>query len=195
MRISRTLVILGVACVVTVVAPREAAAQGFFNPFIGATLSSPSPLGGRSQPGFGVALGSIGLIFGGDFEFAYFPQVIDNQPNGLSQSRAITIAASTLIGPRIGPVKVYAAFGGGDTILSSAPLSTLTNPSPSSLSSHYFTLNSGGGLIVFFAGRLGMRGDVRYLRAYGFSDGTQGTSVGFNHFNFWRGTLGLAVKF
>jgi hypothetical protein len=173
---------------------REAAAQGFLNPFIGATLSSPSPLGGRSQPGFGVAFGSIGLIFGGDFEIAYYPEVIDNQANGLDNSHAITLAANTLIGPRIGPVKIYGAFGLGDTILSATPLSSLTNPSPSNLTSHYFTVNSGGGLMVF-VGRLGFRGDVRYFRAYGFTfSDVQGTA-GFSHFNFWRGTAGLAVRF
>jgi len=173
---------------------REASAQGFLNPFIGATLSSPSPLGGRSQPGFGIAFGSIGLIFGGDFEIAYYPEVLDSQANGLDNTKAITLAANSMIGPRIGPVKIYGAFGAGDTILSATPFSTLTNPSPSSITSHYFTVNSGGGLIVFF-GRLGFRGDVRYFRAYGFNfSDVQGTA-GFDRLNFWRGTAGLAVRF
>lgn len=173
---------------------REAAAQGFLNPFVGATLSSPSPLGGRSQPGFGVSFGSIGLIFGGDFEIAYYPEVIDSQANGLDNSKAITFAATTMIGPRIGPVKIYGAFGVGDTILSAAPFSTLTNPSPSNLTSHYFTLNSGGGIMVFF-GRLGVRVDVRHYRAYGFNfSDVQGTA-GFDQLRFWRGTAGLAVRF
>jgi hypothetical protein len=174
---------------------REATAQGFLNPFIGATLTSPSPLGGRSQVGFGVAFGSIGLIFGSDFEIAYYPEVIDSQANGLNNSHALTFSGSTLIGPRIGPVKIYGAFGVGDTILSATPFATLTNPEPSNLSSHYFTLNSGGGLMVFF-GRLGVRGDVRYFRAYGFTfSDLQGSGAGFSHVNFWRGTAGLAVRF
>jgi len=196
MRHQHTFIVLSAVSLLSIAAARDASAQGFLNPFIGATLSSPSPLGGRSQPGFGVAIGSIGLIFGSDFEIAWYPEVVDNQPNGLSQSRAITLSASTLIGPRIGPVKVYGAFGGGDTIVSAAPLSALTNLSLDNLSAHFFTLNTGGGAMVFFAHHLGVRGDVRHLRAYGVANvNVPGTSVTVNHFGFWRGTIGLAVKF
>jgi hypothetical protein len=194
MRTSLRAALLGLALIVFA-GDRDLAAQGFLNPFIGATLTSPSPLGGRSRTGFGVAFGSIGMIFGGDFEIAYFPEVID-QTNGVAGSRAITFAGNTLIGPRIHNVKIYGAFGAGDTILSATPLAALTDPSIENLSSHYFTLNTGGGVIAFFGHHLGMRGDIRYSRAYGvtFSD-LQGSNAAFNHFNFWRGTLGLAVKF
>jgi hypothetical protein len=169
--------------------PSTVSAQGFVSPFIGATLTSPSPAGGRSQPGFGVAFGSIGLILGGEFELAYFPEVIDNEPNGLDRSHAWTFSANSFIGPRIGPVKVYGTFGVGDTILSATPLAAA-----GSLSSHHFTTNAGGGLMVFF-GRLGFKGDIRHFRAYGFSVTDIQSSVAFDHFKFWRGTVGLAVRF
>jgi len=172
----------------------DAAAQGFLNPFIGATLSSPSPAGGRSQPGFGVAFGKIGLIFGGEAEFTYFPEIIDSQPNGLDRSHAWTFSTSSLIGPRIGPVKIYGAFGVGDTILSATPLASASNPSPANLSSHHFSTNAGGGLMIF-VGHLGVRGDMRHFRAYGVSFTDLQSSVAFDHFTFWRGTVGLAVRF
>jgi len=171
-----------------------ASAQGFISPFIGTTLTSPSPAGSRSQVGFGVAFGSIGLIFGGEAELAYFPQIIDNEPNGLDRSHAWTFTANSLIGPRIGPVKIYGTFGVGDTVLSATPLAAVGNPSPAALSSHHFTTNAGGGLMIFF-GKLGFRGDMRHFRAYGFSVTDIQSSVSFDHFQFWRGTVGLAARF
>ena len=147
-----------------------------------------------TTPGFGVAFGSIGLIFGGEAELAYFPEVIDNEANGLDRNRAWMFSANTFIGPRIGPVKVYGTFGVGDTILSATPLAAAGNPSPSNLSSHHFTTNAGGGLMVF-VGRLGFKGDLRHFRAYGFSVTDIQSSVAFDHFQFWRGTVGLAIRF
>src|SRR5215471_3498063 len=130
MRLLRTF-LLGAAVLAIVITPRHAAAQGFVSPFIGTTLSSPSPIGERPGPGYGIAFGSIGAIFGSDFEIAWFPD-------------AISLAASTMIGPRIRSVKVYFAFGGGDTILSASPLTGLIDPSLANLSAHFFTLNTGG---------------------------------------------------
>src|SRR5580765_8031066 len=107
---------------------RDGAAQGFINPFIGTTLTTPSTKGGRSKAGFGVALGGIGKIIGGETEIAYYPEVIDTTANNLDKSRVITFSGNTLIGPLIGPVKFYGAVGAGNLNLNVTSLSSVVLP-------------------------------------------------------------------
>ena len=68
-----------------------------------------------------------------------------------------------------------------------------------SVSRNDFALNVGGGLTGYFNDHVGLRGDLRYFRSL------QGNSNGgiiidprnFNlgNFDFWRGTVGLSLRF
>ena len=85
----------------------------------------------------------------------------------------------------------------GDLFLNVQSLSSVIVPNPTSVSSNYFTLNVGGGVMGFFTNHLGVRGDLRYYRAYGFSVAdlqTAGT-IALDHFDFWRASVALAAKF
>ena len=115
--IAAALLLLGLA--------RDGAAQGFINPFIGTTLSSPSGKGGHSKAGFGVAFGGIGKIIGGEAEIAYYPEVIDTTANNLDKSRVITFSGNTIIGPTIGAVKPYFGLGAGNLNLNVTSLSSI----------------------------------------------------------------------
>ena len=84
---------------------RDAAAQGFINPFVGTTVTSPSAPGSSSKPGFGAALGGIGKIVGFETEIAYYPELLDNTANALAKNKVITFSGNTLIGPTIGARK------------------------------------------------------------------------------------------
>jgi hypothetical protein len=177
---------------------RDAAAQGFINPYIGTTLTSPSAQGSSSKPGFGVALGGIGKIIGVETEIAYYPQLIDNAANSLAKNKVITFSGNTLIGPMIGPVKVYGAFGFGDLYLNVTSVSSIAIPNPASISTNYFTFNTGGGVMGFFSPHLGVRGDLRYNRAFGFKLAdiqSAGSGLALDRFDFWRANIGLVVKF
>ena len=179
-----------------VVATRDAAAQGFINPFVGTTLTSPSTRGSASKPGVGISFGSVGGIFGGEAEVAYYPQVLDNTANALSKNKVITFSGNTLIGPMIGPVKVYGAFGFGDLYLNVTSLSSVVVPNPASISTNYFTFNAGGGVMAFFSGHFGVRGDLRYYRAFGLKvSDLQGAGLARDRFDFWRANVGLVIKF
>ena len=177
--------------------PMAARAQTFINPFATVTLTSPSPVGGRSQVGFGVSFGTVGRIIGAEAEVAYYPQVLDNQANGLAKSHVLTFGGSTLIGPKIGPVKVYGAIGLGDLVLNVQSLAGAFTPAAASLTNHYITLNTGGGVMGFIIPHLGVRGDLRYYRAYGFTftDLQSNINVQFGHFTFWRATMGAVFTF
>ena len=177
-------------------AAHMAAAQGFVSPFVDTTLSSPSATGSSSKPGFGVAIGSVGRIIGAETEIGYQPEVIDNAANALQKSRVITFSGNTLIGPTIGRIKAYGAVGVGDLHLNVTRLSSLVIPDPSSISTNYFTVNVGGGVMGFFTTHLGVRADLRYFRAYGFKvTDLETAGLALDRFDFWRASIGLAAKF
>jgi hypothetical protein len=181
--------------------PRDGAAQGFINPFVGVTLTSPSTKGSSSKPGFGVAFGKIGKIIGGESEIAYYPEVLDKTANNLSKSKVITFSGNTLIGPMIGPVKAYGALGVGDLYLNVTSLASVVVPNPTSVSTNYFTFNVGGGVMGFFGPHFGVRGDLRYYKAFGFKFtdiNVAGAGLGglaLDKFDFWRASFGLVAKF
>ena len=176
-------------------AARDAAAQGFVNAFVSTTLTSPSPSGTKSKPGYGVAVGSLGKFVGFDTEMAYYPELLDNTANALAKSRVITFSGDTLLGPTIGPIKAYGALGFGGLHLNVTSLSSVIIPNPTSISTNYFTVNAGAG-VMGFAAHFGVRADLRYFRAYGFDVADlQGSGLTLSHFNFWRASVGLAAKF
>ncbi len=179
-----------------VFAAHDATAQGFISPFIGTTLTSPSERGSSTKPGYGVAFGAIGRIVGFDTEIAYYPEVIDNAANALAKSKVILFSADMLIGPTIGPVKPYFAIGGGNLHLNVTGISSVVIPTPESISNNYFTFNTGGGVMGFFTDHFGLRGDLRYYRAYGLDlDDLENAGLRFDKFNFWRAGFGIVAKF
>jgi hypothetical protein len=177
------------------VAPSTASAQGFINVFAATTVTSPTKTGSSTKPGFGIALGSAGKLIGAETEIVYFPELLDNSANALSQNKVVTFSANTLIGPKIGAVKVYGAIGAGDLYLNVTSAKSLVLPDPKSISNNYFTFNAGGGVIAFL-GHFGVRGDVRYYRAFGLkaADIEAGTLT-LDNFNFWRLAGGVVLKF
>ena len=185
-----------VATLLFVSAAHEAAAQGFVSPFVDTTLSSPSAVGSSSKPGFGIAFGSLGKIIGGETEIAYQPELLDNTANALAKSRVITFSGNVLIGPTIGRVKAYGEVGAGDLYLNVTKLSSIVVPNPASISTNYFTINVGGGVMGFFTEHMGVRADVRYFRAFGFKvDDLQTAGLVLDRFDFWRASVGFAAKF
>ena len=195
----RAILPLGVLVLVFsgLVAP-SAFAQGFINPFVGVTLTSPkTPTStATSKQGFGIALGSLGGFVGGDTEFAYYPEVIDQSSNGLKKSRAVLFSGSTLIGPKIGPVKIYGALGVGNMWLNVQKASSILVPNPATLSHTYLTFNVGGGIATPLVPHFGIRGDLRYHRAFGFKLGDlSNAGLAIDRFDFWRAAGGLLVTF
>jgi opacity protein-like surface antigen len=190
------LVLVGVM-LLTFSAAQKAEAQGFIiNPFFNTTLTSPSGSGGHTKRGFGLAFGTNGKIVGAETEIAYHPEIIDTAANAVAKSKVVTFSGDLIIGPTIGRVKGYGAIGAGDLHLNVSSLSNLVVPSGDSLSSNYFTFNVGGGAIGFVTKNLGIRGDLRYLRAYGLDLGAlENSNFSFKHFDFWRLNIGLAAKF
>jgi hypothetical protein len=189
------LILIVTALLLAFVAP-DAQAQIFINPFVGTTLTSPSTNSTSSKPGFGVAIGGIGKIIGGETEIAYYPELLNNATSGLAKNRVITFSGNTLIGPTIGPVKVYGALGLGDLYLNVTSLSSLVIPTPATISTNYLTVNVGGGVMGFMTSHFGVRGDLRYYRAFGIKlTDLQGAGISLDRFDFWRANIGIVAKF
>ena len=191
------LILVGIM-LLTFSATQKAEAQGFIiNPFFNTTLTSPSGSGGHTKRGFGVAFGTNGKILSAETEIAYHPEIIDTALG--SKSKVLTFSGDLIIGPTIGHVKGYGAVGAGDLHLNVNSLSRLASIDPDSVASNYFTFNVGGGAIGFVTEHLGIRADLRYLRAYGFDfaalEAAEAENVSLKHFNFWRLNIGLAAKF
>src|SRR5688572_4379009 len=105
--------VLSVA-VLVFVAAHDATAQGFINPLVGTTLTSPTSAGSSTKPGYGVSLGRLGKVIGGETEIAFFPELIDSSANATAKNKIISFSGSTLIGPTLGRIKPYFALGGGN---------------------------------------------------------------------------------
>jgi len=190
------LILIGVA-LLTVSAAQKAEAQGFIiNPFFTTTLTSPSGGGGHTKPGVGLAFGTNGKILGLETEIAYHPQIIDTVLDG-PKSKVLTFSGDMIIGPTIGHVKGYGAVGAGDLHLNFKSASSFAATGVDSLASNYFTFNVGGGAIGYVTDHLGIRADLRYLRAYGidFAALEEAENLSLKHFDFWRLNIGLAAKF
>jgi hypothetical protein len=189
------LVLVGVM-LLSFSASQKAEAQGFLiNPFFNTTLTSPSGSGGHTKRGYGVAFGTNGKIFGAETEISYHPEIIDTTLIG-AKSKVLTFSEDLVIGPTIGHVKGYGAVGAGDLHLNVSSLSKLASADAESLSSNYFTINFGGGAIGYVTKNLGIRGDLRYLRAYGIDFAAlEAENFSLKHFDFWRLNIGLVAKF
>jgi hypothetical protein len=66
------------------------------------------------------------------------------------------------------------------------------------LSRNDFGVNAGGGVILSIAPSFAVRGDVRYfrsLRSAGEDDDLAGTGFEFADFRYWRGSVGVVLRF
>ena len=184
------------AAVLAVSSARDAAAQGFINPFIVTTLSSPTSAGSNTKPGFGISFGGIGKVVGGETEIAWIPEIIDNSSNAIAKNKVFVFSGSTLIGPTVGRVKPYVALGAGNLHLDVTGLSSIAGVNLDSISKNYFTFNAGGGVMGFFTGHFGARGDLRYTKAFGIKIADLSEAgLSLDKFNYWRAGFGLVAKF
>lgn len=182
------LVFVGFAAV-----PPDARAQGFISPFIGFDFGGDS---GCQTAGdcedknsnVGVAVGTMGALVGGEFEFGYARDFFGEAP-GVS-SNVLTLMANFMVGPRIGAVRPYVLGGVGlfktHVELSATDLLESDNNS--------FGWDIGGGLIIMFGDRVGVRGDLRR-----FSTFQERTILGFDISNerlsFQRAAAALVIAF
>ena len=199
---STKLLIAGLVAVAVALAPTPARADGFFIPFFGVNFGGDS---GRefseafdtNQFNWGASLGWMGGgVFGFEGDFGYSPDFYGKTETG--GSAAFTATGNLLLGVPFGGqqgfgVRPYGLVGVG--MLSSRSDFGI---GVSEIDENSVTWSAGGGVMVFFGTRVGIRGDVRYFRTFddleilGFDLPIPESS---GKVDFTRGSLGLVLRF
>jgi hypothetical protein len=190
--------IAALAVLAIALSPAPARADGFFIPFLGVNFGGDS---GRqfseafdtNQFNWGASLGWMGGgVFGFEGDFGYSPDFYGKTDAG--GSGAFTATANMLLGLPFGGqqgfgVRPYGLVGAG--LLSSR--SDFGDPE---IDENNVTWSAGGGLMVFFGTRVGLRFDVRYFRTF---DDLEILGIPIlesaGKVDFTRGSVGLALRF
>jgi opacity protein-like surface antigen len=188
----KRFVLAAAAVVMMCATPQAALAQGghlLLTPFAGATFGGDL---NATRGTFGGALTFMGDKFGLELDFANTPDFFGDDDIPGIESNATTFMASLKWMHRVEDrgVQPYLVAGVGLVRTRLDADDIFDN-----LTTNDFGFNLGGGLGVFFADHVGLRADVRYIRA--FQDADLGDDIDFeiSSFDFWRATIGLAFKF
>lgn len=201
----------GVIAVVSTVAPRTASADWVLTPFVGWNFNGSAEVQGSGGPDFsdkfekkinyGVSLAAMGEgAVGFELDFGYSPNFFETGTTGsgfdfTNDSNVTTLMANAIVGVPIGGQRggsVRPYFVGGVGLIrthlqDAGEFFDVTTKND-------FGFDLGGGVMGFFSQNAGIRGDVRYFRSFkGSSDNV--TGLGVSDFNFWRGSVGLSLRF
>ncbi len=184
--------IIPAALLAVIFLPSAARADVYLTPFVGTTFG-----GDASQKfSWGTSLSFVNdTPIGFDLDFGLTPDFFGGNSNfGLTGDNNVTsLTADVTIGAPMGynhSIRPYAVVGVG-------LLRTFVD-SPNvfdNVTKNDWGYNVGGGLVGFFSDHVGLKGDVRYYRRIK-SDADNGfLGLGNGQLDFWRGTIGLALRF
>jgi hypothetical protein len=172
----------------------EAGADWLITGFGGANAGGAT---GDKKLDYGASLGFMrGGVIGVEADLGYSPDFF--RPSGnqklVSSSNVTTLTGNIIVGVPLGGgglgVRPYVSGGFG------LIRPNLKDPSALFTFKHNdFGGDVGGGVMVFFAQHVGIRGDIRYFRSVTHPTGANGFDIDFGTFSFWRATGGLVVKF
>ena len=187
----RTLVTAAaMAALVSFGVPQTARAQTFLTPYVGATFEGDAP---ASKLTAGLSVTFLGDLAGVELDVGYTPDFF-NESNDVAlvaSSNITTAMVNVVISPEIGDgrVRPYVLFGGGllrtrvddDDILDR-------------VSTNDTGVTIGVGVMALLSERAGIRGDLRYLRSLQ-DPPDANVDLALGKFDFWRGTVGLLIRF
>jgi opacity protein-like surface antigen len=203
--ITTSLVTLGLAT------PAPAAADWLFTPFVGTTFGGSADFddglpGGdefERQFTYGASLGWMGAgIVGFEFDFGYSPNYFERLADAdddftfADDSNVTTLMANVLLGAPIGGqtgpgIRPYGVAGVGLIRTQASSVENFFD-----VDSNDWGMNVGGGIIGFFGDNIGIRGDVRYFRAFeGGTDDDDFPDFDLADFDFWRASVGVTFRF
>jgi opacity protein-like surface antigen len=167
-------------------------AEGFLTPFVGFNFGGDSAncisLSNCDEKrlNWGVSFGSRHGIFGFEEDIGYAPNFFGKTEGG--DNAVLTVMSDLMVVVPAGPIQAYAVAGLG-LIRPHAKFDS----SSLSLDQNALGYDVGGGVNVFLAHSVGIRADVRHLHTL--QDITLGNLFSSQPVDFWRGTLGLALRF
>lgn len=198
------------AAAVTVAAPAKASADWLFTPFVGMNFGGTATFnqGGADfedeferRGTYGASLAWMGGgALGFEVDFGYSPNFFEpTEGEGdfvYGDSNVTTLMANVVVGAPVGGqsgmgIRPYASGGIGLIRSRIDDVDDLFGDPTSNLG-----MNVGGGLAGFFSDRFGVRGDVRYFRSLQDEEADEDDfDLGLGSFSFWRGSVGLTIRF
>jgi outer membrane protein with beta-barrel domain len=184
--------IVALAAALLALGAQPARADGFLTPSIGFNYGGDSTncvsltSCDDKRTSWGVSIGSVSKIVGFEADFAYAPNFFGTASGG--DNAVLTFMSNLLLVIPAGPIQPYGLIGLG-LVRPHAQLN------PSSLASDQNTLgyDIGGGVNVFLAPAVGVRGDVRHVRTL--QDVTLGGLFANAPLDFWRASAGVTFRF
>jgi opacity protein-like surface antigen len=190
-RVIKSLILASAAAVV--LSPIPAHADGFVTPWIGSAFGSSIQNG---QATLGISAGGMGAgIIGGEADFGWSPSFFGTKSD-FGSNTVMNLMGNVIVGIPIGGthgggVRPY-AVGGVGLIRTQIDGGTLGNVSSSN---NMFGWDAGAGVMGYFNQHVGLRGDVRYLRATSdLKSGISSLDLGGNQLHFWRASIGVVFR-
>lgn len=203
--ITISLVILGFIGV-----PATASADWLFTPFVGTVFNGAADFDDGFEGDdeferrftYGASLGYMGSgAIGFEIDFGYSPNFFetlvgaDDDFTFADDSNVTTFMANLIVGAPIGGqsgpgIRPFAVAGAG--LLRTNV--TAADDFFDEVSANDFGFNIGAGIIGFLSDNFGIRGDVRYFRAFA-DDDEDDLDLGLSNFDYWRATVGVTFRF
>jgi len=210
MSVRKWLVTASIVAVASAAAPRTASADWTLTPFLGWNFGGSADVNGSGGTTFsnkfekkldygasltGMGRGSVGF----EIDFGYSPNFFESTDvtsgHGFrftNSSNVTTLTGNLVVGGHSGSVRPYVVGGVGLIRTNVQDFGELFDAK----SKNDFGMDIGGGVMGFFSNNVGLRADVRYFRGFrGTSDSDSLTGIALSDFKFWRGSLGLSLKF
>ena len=190
-RVIKSLLIASATAVV--LAPVPARADGFFIPWVGSAFGSSIQNG---QAAVGVSGGAMGAgIIGGEADFGWSPSFFGTKTD-FGNNTVMNLMGNVILGIPVGGqhgagVRPY-VVGGLGLVRTQIDGGTVAHVSSSD---NMFGWDAGGGVMGYFSDHVGLRGDVRYLRATSdLKTGVTTLDLGGNQLHFWRASVGVVFR-
>ena len=187
----KSLIIASAAAVV--LAPMQARADGFVTPWVGSAFGSNINNG---QAAIGVSAGGMGAgIIGGEADFGWSPSFFGTKSD-FGNNTVMNLMGNLIVGVPIGGthgagVRPY-VVGGIGLIRTQIDGGTVAKVSSSN---NMFGWDAGGGVMGTFSEHVGLRGDIRYLRATSdLNSGVSSLDLNGDRLHYWRATVGVVFR-
>jgi opacity protein-like surface antigen len=176
-----------------VLAPLPARADAFVIPWVGSAFGSTISNG---QTTFGVSAGAMGAgIVGGEADFGWSPSYFGTKSD-FGSNTVLDLMANVILGVPVGGqhgagIRPYVVGGLGliRTQIDGGSIARVSS------STNMLGWDAGGGVMGYFSDHVGLRGDLRYLRATSdLSTGVTSFDLGGNRLHFWRASIGVVIR-
>ncbi len=180
------------AAIAVVVTPARVRADGYVNPWVGATGVADNDNG---RAAIGVTTGYMGAgVFGFEADFGYSPDFFGvSDDNNIGKTSAITFTGDAIFGIPIGGTHgagIRPFVSGGFGLIRTARETFLDVTEANNDLCYDF----GVGMMGFFAQHIGLRGDLRYFRTLEDVNRLSGFDFTPGKLRFWRVSGGVTFR-